>query len=367
MKKLKVYIKYPWVVSDSQYYKNIINYPPRDIEFVNSENRVGIITNKKTFFISNFLKKGIRFFTGLFDLPIANAHFVKSEKEFDLIHCAHCLSKNNSPWVADFEAPWQFWISGRDTKNGKEIVKKILMDKNCKKLMAWTETAKKELIAKFPEVADKVDVVSHALPVQNRVRKNKRETNLLFMSRYFYEKGGEDALEVLDRLTKAYSGVNATVVSPVPPEIRAKYSENKKMKIFEPMPYSKILDEIFPEADILVYPGYSDTFGFVFCEAMSFGIPIVTVDGYARKDIVAEGKTGFVIKNRGLDWNKKFPIVKERETVLADLVRGAGKLIENKKLRERMSKNCLEEIKNGKFSIKRRNEKLNEIYHSVLA
>ena len=55
--------------------------------------------------------------------------------------------------------------------------------------------------------------------------------------------------------------------------------------------------KMYEKTDIFVYPGYTDTFGFSILEAMSFGIPIVTLDGFARKEIVEDGKTGFLVNN----------------------------------------------------------------------
>ena len=42
------------------------------------------------------------------------------------------------------------------------------------------------------------------------------------------------------------------------------------------------------------------------------------------------------------------------------------KLMNNKKLREKMSRNALKEIKSGRFSIKERNKKLKRIYKESL-
>jgi len=58
------------------------------------------------------------------------------------------------------------------------------------------------------------------------------------------------------------------------------------------------MGEIFPQSDIFVYPGYSDSFGFALIDALASGTPIVSIDGFARKEIVKEGKIGFVIERQ---------------------------------------------------------------------
>jgi len=34
MKQIKIYLQYPWVVSDSSYYKYLINNSPENVEYM---------------------------------------------------------------------------------------------------------------------------------------------------------------------------------------------------------------------------------------------------------------------------------------------------------------------------------------------
>lgn len=363
-KEIKVYLQYPWKVSDSQYYKSIIENPPEKVMYKNVRKKEGMIVNKRALWFFNSLKNQIRNWTERLGLIIPNARLTKTNEKFDLIHCAHCLSLNKTPWVADFESWWQMWVSGRDRKKGKEIVYRRLKSKECKKIIAWTPEAKKEIENIFPGIKEKIEVVTFAWPLRKLKKKNKKNKVILFVSRYFYNKGGLHTLEVFDRITKKNKDVEAIFVSDVPNKIKEKYEKNKKIKIYGLLPYSKMVDEIFPSADIFVYPGYSDTFGFVFVDALSFGLPIVTVDGFSRKYIVDEGKTGFVIGSRKeID---RESIGKNEEVIIKELEKKTLFLLKNDKIREKMSQNCIEEVKNGKFSINRRNEKLRKIYEDAL-
>ncbi len=365
MKKVKVYLQYPWKVSDSQYYKSLIEYPPENVEYQNIRKKEGIIINKKKLGTFNFLKGSIRNFLEKTQIPILNIHKTNCQKDYDIIHCAHCLSKNkNKPWVADLESYWQMFISGRDTKKGKKKALKILMRNNCKKILAWTESAKKEIILNFPKIKNKIEVVSFAMPVPKIKKIKHKGINLLFVSRYFHAKGGLHALEVFEELTKKYKEVKCTFISQTPKEIIKKYSSNSRINFFDLMPHQKLINEIFPKIDILVYPAYSDTFGFIFIESMSFGIPIIAVDGFARKDIIDEGKTGFIIeREKNKEW---YPKEKEGKKIIKEIIKKTSLLIDNEKLRKKMSKNCIKLIKEEKFSIKERNKKLKRIYNEVL-
>jgi len=360
MKKIKIYLQYPWKFPDSPYYKYLVDSPPRGVEFLNTKKQKGVITNKRFFWFSNFLKRNIRRVANLVPFSTPNAH-LSPKGNYDLIHCAHCLSKNkNKPWVADIESEWQLYLGNKNKRVEKKI-RKIFINKNCKKILPWTEHTKKEILNLFPEIKEKLEVVYPAIPEKKfKKRRKGKKINLIFSGRYFYSKGGMQALESIDRLTKKYKNVYGIFNSEVPRDVLRKYSSNKKIMFYGLIPQKKLF-ELYEDSDILIYPGYSDSFGFAYLEAMSFGIPAITVEGFAKKEIVRERKTGFVIPmQKGLN------VKRVSEQVVRQLMKRASQLIENKKLREQMSKNCLEEIKNGKFSIKERNKKLKKIYVEAL-
>ena len=150
----------------------------------------------------------------------------------------------------------------------------------------------------------------------------------------------------------------------MPTKVHKKFSKNKKIKFTGLINRKKLLNH-YSNSDILIYPGYTDSFGFAFLEAMSFGIPIITVDGDSREETIDEGKTGFII-NRPKKFSGWDKFGKEEKRIVSEIIKKTSILIENKKLREKMSKNCLEEIKSGKFSIKERNKKLKEIYNEAI-
>lgn len=361
MKKVKVYLQYPWKFPDSPFYKYLIDYPPKNIEYLNAENQKGPITRKGKFALSWYLKRA-RHYANRLRLPFPNMHLTKNEN-YDLIHCAHCLSRNkNAPWVADFESYWQFWLSGRNTAIGKKWAGKILKRKNCKKIIAWANLVKNDIVKIFPEIKSKVETVYPAVPIQ-KPKKRHKGINLLFIGRYFYGKGGLHAIEAIDIVTKKRKNVNAYIVSDIPKEILEKYEKNKKIKLLDIIPQKKLF-EIYALSDIYIYPGYSDTFGFSMLEAMSFGIPTITVEGEVKDEIIDEGKTGFIVSSGNASYREN--IKNNNKAVVDGIVKATLKLIDNPGLKKRMTKNCLKTIKNGKFSIKQRNEKLERIYKEAL-
>jgi len=297
-------------------------------------------------------------------VAIPNAH-LSPRGDYDLIHCAHCLSKNkNKPWVADLEGVWSMGLSGNKTKRGRKKIKKILLAENCKKILPWTDFTKKEILSVYPEVKNKVELVYPAIPeVKNLKKKKKKKLRIIFVARYFEIKGGLIALEVMEKLRKKY-GTEGVVVSDVPRDLKKKYPD---LKIYNLIPQNKLF-ELLAEADIFLYPSFHDTFGFSLLEAMAFGLPIVTVHNGkftpSREEIVENGKTGFLFETNGSFSLNKIGI-KEKK-IVGSLIQNAAKLILNANLRMKMSQNCLEEIRQGKFSIRERNKKLKRIYEEAV-
>ncbi len=360
---IDIYLQYPWKFPDSPYYKYLVNYPPKGVNYINvKKQRFGVVTSKKKFALLNFTKKSVRFVLNKFKLPIPNAH-ISPTQDYDLIHCAHCLSLNKKPWVADFEAAWQMWISGMDTRLGKQVVRKILLSKYCKKIMPWTNATKQQILQIFPEkkIKEKIEVVYPAVPLPKiKKKKKKNEITILYVSRYFWIKGGLIALETLRRLKKKYD-INEYFISDVPPHIKKKY---KEINIIGLVPQEKLFNYYYPNSDIFFYPSFSDNFGFALLEAMSFGLPIVTITTPhtpGRNEIVT-AQVGFI---RSLSKVPNIYSLTKLKGLINFLFTSISFLLISSKLRKKMSRNCRKIIKEGKFSIKYRNKKIKEIYEIV--
>ena len=358
--KIKIYLQSPWKFPDSPYYKYLVSSPPRNVEFQNIKKQKGVITNKKVFWILNFLKRNIRRGINKLNLSLPNAH-LSPEGNYDLIHCAHCLSKNqNKPWVADIESWWAMYLSGKESKKTQKKVLQIILSKNCKKIIPWTENTKKDILKTFPGIANKLEVVYPAIPeIKDLKKPRNKKLKIIFIARYFDLKGGIIALEVLERLRKNHN-IEGIVVSDVPEGLKKKYSN---LKIYDLIPQKKLFD-LMLNSDIFLYPSFVDTFGFSLLEAMSFGLPTITLnrkdEPNSRKEIIEQGKTGFIVDvEEKLDLKK---IGDYEEEIIKKLIEKTTQLLINNQLREKMSKECLKTIKKGKFSIERRNEKLEKIY-----
>lgn len=55
------------------------------------------------------------------------------------------------------------------------------------------------------------------------------------------------------------------------------------------------VEEYLKKAHVYVHPAYYEPFGLVFLEAMAAGLPVVCLDGRGNRDIIEQGKNGFMI------------------------------------------------------------------------
>jgi hypothetical protein len=49
MKEIKVYLQYPWAFPDSPYYKNLVGSPPENIVYINAEDEMNVLINRRRF------------------------------------------------------------------------------------------------------------------------------------------------------------------------------------------------------------------------------------------------------------------------------------------------------------------------------
>lgn len=362
MQTIKVRIKSFNPVLDSPYYNYLVSFPPKNVKFYGTGKAETVLSNpsffKRFFFAKRVMKKAI----SISNLP--NLVF-SLQKDADIFQCSHCLLLNDFRWVVDFEDYWAFSVTSSVSSSsiGKSIIAKMLKKNNCRKILPWTVAAKNKLsqAIKTKEILDKCDVVYPAVPTFGKTRSGEIPS-MLFIGRYFFQKGGLFFIKAVEKLKKKYD-FDATMISfTVPRDIQEKYKNI--MKIFKSVDKQTLLKKVYPSTDIFFYPGFSDSFGFALLEAMSFGIPIVTADAFARREIIEDGKNGFVLRTpEGVN---EFKLGKKEDLLVAKMVEKISVLIEDENLRKKIGRQNRRAIERGKFSINVRNKKLREIYEGAL-
>jgi len=318
--------------------------------------------------------------------------FKKTSTDADLIFSAHKLIySKKKPWVVMIEHVGDLCPLIYDIKHlalYRSFIEKVLSSKCCKKIMPYLKVEKMTLFKGLncERFKDKIEVVNLALPPKNFKKEyGKDKISLLFLgtvhksniSGSFEGRGGIELLEAFKIFNKEYNNLELVIRAPVPSDIHNKYSQilaEKNVKIFEQVLSEEEWEHIMKNVDIFLFPGYI-TPALTILDAMSYELPVVATNWRGNCEMVKDDETGFLIRPP-FELNPDMPLTYEQKTTLfahgpdmclaKELAEKTSILIEDEKLRRRMGIAGRREIETGKFSIKKRNEKLKKIFEESI-
>ena len=155
---------------------------------------------------------------------------------------------------------------------------------------------------------------------------------VLFVGRHSPEKGVHDLLEAMKKVVEKFPRAHLKVVGPryaVPCDVIVGMSDDPKVlalaRFYQKDPYQEggyisylekqrrsglpenlsftgsiphsRLPELYQEADVLVNPSLSETFGITLVEAMAAEVPVVATRVGGMVEIVEEGRTGLLTES----------------------------------------------------------------------
>lgn len=130
--------------------------------------------------------------------------------------------------------------------------------------------------------------------------------NCVFLSagRLIYRKGQTFLLDVLEQLPNDYDYEFRIVgEGPDKEELMRKCESTKKLKnhvtFVGAIPYAQMIEE-YEKTDVFVLPSIRETTGNVLLEAMSRGIPVVTLDAFGGATFI-DDRTGWLYKGKTKD------------------------------------------------------------------
>ena len=123
---------------------------------------------------------------------------------------------------------------------------------------------------------------------------NELRKNLIMVGWDYGMKGGPTAVEALSIARKTIPDLTLTLVGP-PPETLPDAPGLIKVG---PLRDRTRLLQYYRDADIFILPSLYDTFGFVFCEAMSQGLPCIGTEFNAIPEFIEPGINGYLVPRR---------------------------------------------------------------------
>jgi glycosyltransferase involved in cell wall biosynthesis len=185
----------------------------------------------------------------------------------------------------------------------------------------FTEWAR-EVNIRWGADPSKLTVLYPGFPVHESVERDRSETfTFLFVGSDFERKGGFDVIEAFDRVAREDPSVRLTLISdpwaPNPDrEVHSWVSDERRARILDRLQILEregrisrratagretLLREIYPDGDAFVMPSLAEGFGFTNVEAMSFGLPVISSDLGAMREVVENGKTGVLVRPGDVD------------------------------------------------------------------
>jgi len=375
-------------------YEQMLSNPPAGYQFVSQRSRWDRVSARASR-INMIYALQDRMLGKVMPVNLAKSYlerFKQPPKGIALTYATGHLVFRKEIWVLDLEFVTQLaGYSARHFKAYRKLIERTLRSQYCRKIICWTEAAKKTILLNMDceGFKNKISVVPLAVNKNSFVKDENRNerTKLLFVGSAniageFEYKGGKEVLEAFISLSKTYNNLELVIRSDIPQIIKAKYGHVQNIRVLEKIVPWGVLEQEFKTADIFLFPAHS-TPGLALLDAMSYELPVITTDVWANPEMVDDGRTGFVIaRSENVpyytedfipNWdyrpNSRFmkAIQQVDHNVVSRLIEKISILIENKDLRRKMGKAGRQEIENGKFSLSRRNEELKKIFDEATA
>ena len=173
----------------------------------------------------------------------------------------------------------------------RTILKHILLKKNLKKILFWSDKGIKETLKLFPEIEEKSGVLRPPIKIPERVKTREGDkVRLFFVGRDWINKGLLLLTEVFSKLRRRYD-IELSVVTSRTFQV---FEPDQSIKVFYELPYEQLFPALYLESDIFVLPTRFETFGYCILEAMACGLPVVTSNVYSIPETVDDGETGYL-------------------------------------------------------------------------
>lgn len=202
-------------------------------------------------------------------------------------------------------------IGGNEPKIRLKSERQLI--KSCRLIIATTKKEKQDLISHYNASSQKIKVIPCGVnlnlfrPINKKVAKKQLGFGdnkvIIFVGRL-------EPLKGVDRLFEAVSYLKNPRLKTViiggdkssQNEIRRLKAISHKLHLDDSVDFrgsikQEKLPYFYSAADACVIPSYYESFGLVALESLACGTPIIAADVGDLKNIVRQGKTGYVVKN----------------------------------------------------------------------
>jgi glycosyltransferase involved in cell wall biosynthesis len=369
--------------------RQLIAFPPSSYEFVAEENAPGKLVDVIT--RSGIDRPLLRFADSLVPAGLVKSLFgrwTKTPPGTSLTYAWDHVVFRPQPWVVEVEyASLLLGIDPKHLRRFRLLVERALGSPHCRRIICWSQAGSRSLLSDLDchDFEGKIEIVHYSVPRKTFCKGHETEkVKLLFVGSgtnrgAFDYGGGRETLQTFFVLRQRYRNIELVMRSDVPPDVRRNCKGVDNLRIIEEMIPREELEREFLSADIFMIPSHN-TSPMIMLDAMSYELPLVTIDAWANAEYVKDGQTGLVAPKSAriayFHGDTRQPNFSAREFVTAiktpdpavvvELVRRVGFLIENPELRRRLGRTARFQVEEGSFSLTRLNEKLGTIFDEAI-
>jgi glycosyltransferase involved in cell wall biosynthesis len=203
------------------------------------------------------------------------------------------------PYVVELDNPYVLTLYDVDAhRRLGAVLRRALLGRRCAGIVCISEACRRTTeVTLGPAVAERARVVYPFVARGPLAAPGEREgpLELLFVGTQFFLKGGREVCGAVARLAADGVAVRLTVVSNVPDEVRARFADAPIRFLEANLPRERIVGELLPSSDVFVLPTMMESFGMAVLEAVAAGLPVVTTDIYALRELVEDGANGVLL------------------------------------------------------------------------
>lgn len=269
--------------------------------------------------VSECFSRADRFFYGKKQRKIRKALESSAQvPEFDLIHAYTLFTDGNCAMElsAKYHIPYIVAVRNTDVndffkkfpwlrKRGVEIMK------NASKVMFLSPAYRDQVFERYvpenlkAELAQKTEIIPNGIDdfwlnspkaeslQEHMCRLEQKKLRVIYAGRIDRNKNIPSTIQALERLSADGWNVEFTVVGNVADEKEFHRISQTPFVRYIPAQPKERLCELYQQNDIFVMPSFTETFGLVYAEAMSQGLPVVYSEGQGFDGQFPEGTVGY--------------------------------------------------------------------------
>lgn len=239
-------------------------------------------------------------------------------KNYDLLHAHSLFSNGFIAYTLNQQHGIPYIVAVRNTDLNHFFKKRILLRnlgikilENAEKVIMLSEPYKEQLLATYiPKqlkkvIESKVEIIPNGIDdywhqnirrEKNKYNINNDSVNILSVGVVNKRKNIRTSIDACEHLTNSGKDVKLTVIGSSTDEELLKSIKQYDFVNYIPRVDKEVLVEYYRNSHVFLMPSITETFGLVYAEAMSQGLPILYSKGQGFDEQFPDGTVGYAVE-----------------------------------------------------------------------